>query len=161
MTSHTATKGHNKQLETGAPGKITLSSPVCRAESTGQTIGNMLAPKYYIFPINNLPHRTPLIFLFFFNPEKNPRKGHLRAGTLAEFKEKCLDNIFTICRYTSEPLNSDLCTRLKTQIPVHSNSWGCPKIVRHSDPISLLISTFGIYLEPGCKTWSNHSFLNC
>ena len=30
--------------------------------------------------------------------------------------------------------------------------WGCPKIVHHSDPISLLISTFGIHLEPGCKS---------
>ena len=31
------------------------------------------------------------------------------------------------------------------------NHWGRPKIVPHSDPISLLISTFGIHLEPGCK----------
>ena len=37
---------------------------------------------------------------------------------------------------------------------MHSISWGwgCPKIVHHSDPISLLISTFGIHLEPGCKS---------
>ena len=53
---------------------------------------------------------------------------------------------------TSEPLSSYPCARLKTQIPLHSISWGCPKIVRHSDPISLLISTFGIRLEPGCKS---------
>ena len=31
-------------------------------------------------------------------------------------------------------------------------SWGCPKIVRHCDPILLLINTFGIHLEPGCKS---------
>ena len=35
---------------------------------------------------------------------------------------------------------------------MHSVSWGGPKIVRHSDPISLLISTFGTHLEPECKS---------
>ena len=53
---------------------------------------------------------------------------------------------------TSEPLCSDPCARLKIQIPMHSISWGCPKIVHHCDPISLLINTFGIHLEPGCKS---------
>ena len=53
---------------------------------------------------------------------------------------------------TSEPLSSDPCARLKTQIPMHSISWRCPKIVRHSDPISLLIITFGFHLAPGCKS---------
>ena len=32
--------------------------------------------------------------------------------------------------------------------PMHSISWGCPKIIRHCNPISLLINTFGIHLEP-------------
>ena len=36
---------------------------------------------------------------------------------------------------------------------MHSISWGCPKIVRNSDTISLLISTFGIHLEPGYKSY--------
>ena len=53
---------------------------------------------------------------------------------------------------TSEPLSSDPCARLKTQIPMHSISWGCPKILRQSDPNLLLISIFGIHLEPGCKS---------
>ena len=53
---------------------------------------------------------------------------------------------------TSEPLFSDPCARLKIRIPMHSISWGCPEIVRHCDPISLLINTFGIHLEPGCKS---------
>ena len=53
---------------------------------------------------------------------------------------------------TSEPLFSDPCARLKIQIPMHSISWGRPKIVRHCDPISLLINTFGIHLEPGRKS---------
>ena len=53
---------------------------------------------------------------------------------------------------SSEPLNSDPCVRLKVQIPMHSVSWGGPKIVRHCDPISLLINTFGIHLEPECKS---------
>ena len=39
-------------------------------------------------------------------------------------------------------------TRLKTRIPMHSISWGCPKKVRPPDQISLLFSTFGIHLEP-------------
>ena len=47
----------------------------------------------------------------------------------------------------------DSCARLKTQIPMHLISWGCPKIVRHSDPISLLISTFDIHLEPECESY--------
>ena len=53
---------------------------------------------------------------------------------------------------TSEPLCSDPCTRLKTQIPMHSISWGCPKIVRLCDPITQLLDTFDIHLEPGCKS---------
>ena len=53
---------------------------------------------------------------------------------------------------TSEPLCSDPSARLKIQIPMHSISWGCPKIVRHCAPISLLINTFGIHLELGYKS---------
>ena len=52
----------------------------------------------------------------------------------------------------SEPLCSDPCARLKIQIPMHSISWGCPKILCHCDPIWLLINTFGIHLQPGCKS---------
>ena len=52
---------------------------------------------------------------------------------------------------TWEPLSSYPCTRLKTQIPMHSISWGCPKIVRHSHSISLLICTFGIHPELNVK----------
>ena len=32
------------------------------------------------------------------NPEKNPSKGHPRARTLLESKEKCPDQFFTICK---------------------------------------------------------------
>ena len=53
---------------------------------------------------------------------------------------------------TSEPLCLDPCARLKIQIPMHSISWGCPKILCHCDPIWLLINTFGIHLQPGCKS---------
>ena len=53
----------------------------------------------------------------------------------------------------SEPLFSAPCARLKIQIPMHSISWGCPKIVRHCDPISLLLNMFGIHLEPGCTSY--------
>ena len=54
---------------------------------------------------------------------------------------------------TSEPLCSDPCAKLKIQIPIHSISRGCPQIVRHCEPISLLINTFGIHLEPGYKSY--------
>ena len=47
----------------------------------------------------------------------------------------------------SEHLCSDLCARLKMQISMHSI-----KIVRHCDPISLLINKFGMHLETGCKS---------
>ena len=52
----------------------------------------------------------------------------------------------------SEPLCSDPCDILKIQIPMHSVSWGCPRIVCPCVPISLLINTFDIHLEPGCKS---------
>ena len=52
---------------------------------------------------------------------------------------------------TSESLCTDPCAWLKIQIPMHSISWGCPKVVRHCDPILLLVNTFGIHLESGCK----------
>ena len=67
------------------------------------------------------------------NPEKNPSKGHPRARTLVEFKEKNSRSVFHNMQITSELLSSDPCARLKTQIPMHSISWGCPKIVCHSD----------------------------
>ena len=34
----------------------------------------------------------------------------------------------------------------------HALKRGCPKLVRYCDPKSLLINTFGIHLEPGCKS---------
>ena len=61
---------------------------------------------------------------------------------------------------TLEPSSSDPCARCKTQIPLHSISWGCPKIVCHSDPVSLLFSTFGVHLESGCKS-HGHTILYC
>ena len=91
------------------------------------------------------------------NPEKNPSKGHPRARTLVEFEEKFPD-VFHDMQIKSEPLCSDPCARLKIQISMRSISWGCSKIVRHCDPISLLINTFGIHLEPGCK--SNDQIIN-
>ena len=85
-------------------------------------------------------------------PKKIPSNGHPRARTLVEFQEKFLDQFFHNMQITSEPLCSDPCARLKIQITMHSISWGCPKIVHHCDPVSLPINTFGIYLEPGCKS---------
>ena len=96
--------------------------------------------------------------IFFLNHEKIPGKGHPRARTLVEFKEKISRSFFYNMQITSEPLRSDPCARLKIQIPMHSISWGCPRTVRHCDPISLLLNTFGIYLEHGCKVM-NKSFI--
>ena len=50
------------------------------------------------------------------------------------------------------PFFSDPCAKLKIKIPMHSKSWGYPKIVRHCDPTSQLINTFGIHLEPEYKS---------
>ena len=37
---------------------------------------------------------------------------------------------------TLKPSGSDPCARWKTQLPLHSISWGCSKRVRHCDPLS-------------------------
>ena len=74
------------------------------------------------------------------------------ASTLVEFKENFLAKFFHKMQITSEPLCSDPFARLKIQIPMHSISLGCAKIVRQCDPVSLLINTFDIHLEPGCKS---------
>ena len=56
--------------------------------SKGQTTGNISAPKYYIFPINDLPHRSPKK-----KSEKYRKKFQAKAiqghYTLVEFEEKC------------------------------------------------------------------------
>ena len=52
---------------------------------------------------------------------------------------------------TSEPLCSDLCARLKIRVPMHSISWRCPKIVRHCDPVSLLITHLASILSLDVK----------
>ena len=80
------------------------------------------------------------------NPEKNSTQRPSKGRTRAEFKEKIRDNFSHNMQIMPEPLSSDPCARLKIQIPMHSISWGCPKIVRHCDPVSLLINTFDIHL---------------
>ena len=113
-----------------------------------------LSPEILYIPYKWLAPQTPLNFLFCFvlkNPEKIPGKGHARARTLVEFKEKISRPVFHNMQITSESLCSHSCARVKIKIPMHSVSWWCPKIVRHCDPISLLRNTFGIHLEPGCK----------
>ena len=56
---------------------------------------NIWALKHYIFPTNDLPHRSPKKSRKIH--QKNPSKRHLTAHTLAEFKEKFPDDYFTIC----------------------------------------------------------------
>ena len=64
---------------------------------TGQTTGNILAPKYYIFPINNLTHCLPLKKRRKI-PKKIPSKGHPRARTLVEFRDKFPDQFLSISK---------------------------------------------------------------
>ena len=87
------------------------------------------------------------------NPEKKKSKQRPSKGTYPGWiQRKISRSVFRNMQITSEPFCSDACARLKIQIPMHSISLGCPKIVRHCDPISLLINTFGIHLELGCKS---------
>ena len=59
------------------------------------------------------------------NPEKFPSKGHPRARTLLEFKEKFPDQFFTICgtpffRYMRQAQNTD--THARNQLGVSQNN---------------------------------------
>ena len=47
--------------------------PLSSSWNNGQTTGNIWAPKYYIFPINDLPHIAPLLFIFL--KEKSRKKS--------------------------------------------------------------------------------------
>ena len=104
-----------------------------------------------MFPKNNLPHR-PLSKKIRKIPKKFQAKAIQGHVSWLNLKGKKNQISFHNMQITSEPLCSDSCTKLKIQIPMHSISWGCPKIVRHCDPVSLLINTFGIHLEPACKS---------
>ena len=134
----------------GTAGGTTNDSPFNMQLPAGQTTGNIWAQKYYIFSINDLPYRPPLK-----KSEKSRKKfqakaiqGHVPPLNLIFFSRSVFHNM----QITSEPLCSDPCARLKIQISMHSISWGCPQLVRHCDPISLLINTFGIHLQPGWKS---------
>ena len=84
--------------------------------------------------------------------KKNPEKMQTKAIQRPVPGLNLETNFQIIFQITSEPLCSDPSAKLKIQIPMHSISWGCPKIVHHCDPISPLINTFGIHLEPRCKS---------
>ena len=111
-----------------------------------------LSPEILYIPYKWFAPQTPLKKKIFKIPKKFQAKaiqGHVPCLNL---KKNFQISFSQIMQITSEPLCSDPCARLKIRIPMHSISWGCPKIVRHCDPISLLINTFGIHLEPGCKS---------
>ena len=57
-----------------------------------------------------MPHGPPAQK---FNPENNPSKARAGTRALAEFKDK-----------STKPLGSYPCARLKTQISMHSTSFG-------------------------------------
>ena len=106
---------------------------------SGHPIGNIWSPKYYKFPINGLPYRSPSKKL-----EKSREKKIQAKAIQGHVPWLNLKKIFQICfsQYANSvgTLRSGTCARLKIRIPMHSISWRCPKIVRHCDPISLLIT---------------------
>ena len=59
------------------------------------------------------------------------------------------------CTWTSEPLDSDPCTSLKTQIPSQN---GVSQESLPTDPISLSITTYDMHPEPGRKKRRSHLF---
>ena len=118
----------------------------------GQTTGNIWAPKYYIFPINDLPHRTPSkkIRKIRKNFQAKAIQGHVPWVNLKKNFQNSFSQYANIVR---TPLLRSMYQAQNTDTqPMHSISWGCPKMIRRCDPISLLINTFGIHLEPGCKS---------
>ena len=71
---------------------LTCFSPLTQKEKA--RLQEVFEPRNSIY--DNLPPQTPLK-----NAEKsrkNPSKGHPRARTLVEFKEKFPDKFFTICK---------------------------------------------------------------
>ena len=102
------------------------------------------------------------------NSENIPSKGQPRASSLVEFKEKFPDQFSHNMQITSESLfrsvrqakkNKTTTTKKKTDTHALNYSWGCAKIVRNCDPLSLLMNTFSIHLEPGCK--SHGQIIHC
>ena len=83
--------------------------------------------------------------------KQRPSKG---THTLVEFKEKFLAQFFTRCKKCWNPFVQFHVPGSKYRYPCTQSTGGGggPKIVCHCDPISLLINTFGIHLEPGCKS---------
>ena len=71
----------------------------------------------------------------FKNPQKNSTIRPSNIICVAEFKQNQCDKHFTISTQTRSPFISLSCAGFKTQIPMHSNSNGCPKIVPLSAPV--------------------------
>ena len=86
---------------------------------------------------------------------KNPKKFQAKAiqGHVPwlNLKKNFQISFSQYANNVETPLFRSMCQVQNTDT-LHSISWGCPKIVCHCDPISLLINTFGIHLEPGCKS---------
>ena len=113
------------------------------------TPGNIWALKYYTFSINDLLHRPPLK-----KWEQSWKKIQARAfqGHIPWLNLKKISrSVFHNMQITTEPLCSDPCAMLKIQIPMHSISWGCLKIVCRCNPVSLL-THLASHLEAGCKS---------
>ena len=65
------------ELKATLPPNFSLACPLSWADDAGQNTGNIWAPKYYIFPINDLPHIAPLLFIFL--KEKSRKKIRAKA----------------------------------------------------------------------------------
>ena len=93
--------------------------------------------KHCPLPTNKTPHRTR----WKQNPSLQRRSKYMSlTKPQTPIRENCSQ---------SERLSSVSCVSLPTQTPMHSISRSYPKIVLPPDPISLLITTFGVHLERG------------
>ena len=93
-----------------------------------QNTGNKWTPIYYNYnPCKWCCQKSPLK-MFLKTKTKNPRQGRPVWYTVAEFQQNRWE-VFYYQQINKWSLISHACTGLKTQIPMHPNSIGCPKIV--------------------------------
>ena len=83
--------------------------------------------------------------------KKIPSKGHARHVPWLNLKKNFQISFSQYASNVGAPFFRSM--RQAQNTDTHAlNQLGCPKIVCHCDPISLLINTFGIHHEPGCKS---------
>ena len=97
----------------------------------------------------------------FKNPQKNSTIRPSNIICVAEFKQNQCDKHFTISTQTRSPFISLSCAGFKTQIPMHSNSLGCPKIFPLSAPVLYWLSHLTCILNLKAKETNKKKTLIC